>query len=149
MDLENPETHNRHIKVAIVDDDDSVCRALCRLLGQFNIDSERFSDGPEFMESLKRSMPDWVMLDFWMPRMTGWEILSKLEEMQAAIGTIIMSGDEEIAAPSIQCYGRALFLPKPIDQRTLLAAVTKKSRGLHLAGRLPSSSSGPIGRALF
>lgn len=131
MDRSNEAMLHRRIKVAIVDDDDSVCRALCRLFRQLNIDSERFSSGPEFMESLARSTPDWVMLDFWMPQMTGWEILSKLNTMHSSIRTIVMSGDEELAADTFGSCDKAMFMAKPIDQKTLLTAIGKTGKVLH------------------
>ena len=68
------------IKVAIVDDDASICRAVCRLLGQWNMDAESFSSGLEFIESLKRSMPHCVVLDLRMPQMGGREVLARFED---------------------------------------------------------------------
>ena len=131
MDRQDGEIPHPRIKVAIVDDDRSVRRALCRLFRQFNVDSEPFSSGPEFIESLARSKPDWVVLDFWMPQMNGWEILDKLNKMKAEIRTIVMSGDEELGVRTVKDYAKTMFLPKPIDQRILLNAMAKTNRLMH------------------
>jgi len=131
MDQQHGEISHPRIKVAIVDDDRSVRRALCRLFSQFNVDSEPFSSGPEFIESLARSTPDWVVLDFWMPQMTGWDVLGRLNKMEVAIRTIVMSGDEELAVRAGKIYGKTMFLRKPIDQGLLLSALAQTSRLLH------------------
>jgi FixJ family two-component response regulator len=115
------------VKVAIVDDDASVRRALCRLLRQMNMDAEPFSSGTEFMESLKRSAPDCLVLDLRMPKTSGWQVLSELRKMKAGIKTIVVSADDQPDIGPLDAAGSILFLTKPVDENRLVAAIAKKA----------------------
>ena len=60
--------------IAIVDDDESVCRAMSRLLRSLGMDTNTFTSGHEFIEHLKTGgsfHPDCVVLDVQMPGMNG------------------------------------------------------------------------------
>ena len=123
------------IKVAIVDDDASVCRAVCRLLGQSNMDAESFSNGLEFIDSLKRSMPHCIVLDLRMPQMGGWEVLARLRKMQTEIRVIVVSADEDAAISPFEDSSATVFLAKPFDERSLLAAIARMTREVRLTDR--------------
>ena len=58
----------RHLRlrVAVIDDDSSVRKALTRLLKAVNLDVDAFASGREFLESLPSSRPDCIVLDFHM-----------------------------------------------------------------------------------
>ena len=113
--------------VAIVDDDPSVRRALCRLFGQLNMDAKSFSSGDDFIESFKRSAPDYLVLDMRMPRLNGWAVLSELRRMRAQIKTIIMSADDELVVDIPDAARAVVFLKKPVDEKALLAAIAQMS----------------------
>ena len=113
------------VKIAIVDDDASVRRALCRLLRQMNMEAEPFSSGTEFMESLKQSVPDCLVLDLRMPKTSGWQVLSELRKMNAGIKTIVVSADDQPDIGPIDAADSISFLTKPIDEQKLVAAIAK------------------------
>lgn len=115
------------VKIAIVDDDASVRRALCRLLRQMNMEAEPFSSGTEFMESLKQSVPDCLVLDLRMPKTSGWQVLSELRKMNAGIKTIVVSADDQPDIGPIDAADSISFLTKPIDEQKLVAAIAKKA----------------------
>lgn len=123
------------IKVAIVDDNASVCRAVCRLLGQWNMDAESFSSGFEFIDSLKRSMPHCVVLDLRMPQMGGREVLAKLRKMQTDIRVIVVSADEDAAIFPFEDSSAPVSLAKPFDEKNLLAAIARMTREVRLTER--------------
>ena len=62
---------NRRSFVAVVDDEESVRRALIRLLRAANMDAEAFASGEAFLESLEKFRPDCVVLDLQMPGTHG------------------------------------------------------------------------------
>jgi FixJ family two-component response regulator len=60
--------------VAVVDDDESVCRAIRRLLQSVGIEAETFSSGEEFLDTLSAIpsyRPSCVVLDIQMPGISG------------------------------------------------------------------------------
>jgi FixJ family two-component response regulator len=121
---------DRRVKVAIVDDDSSVRRALCRLLRQMNMDVEPFSSGRDFINSLKRWAPDCLVLDLRMPKTSGWQVLSELRKMKAVVKTIVVSADDEVNIGPLDAADSIAFLTKPIDEQKLVAAIVQKAGNL-------------------
>jgi FixJ family two-component response regulator len=53
--------------LAVVDDEESVRRALARMLNASHFDVEILASGQEFLDSLRTRLPDCVILDYQMP----------------------------------------------------------------------------------
>jgi FixJ family two-component response regulator len=77
--------------IAVVDDDDSIRRALSRLLRGSNFDVQTFGSGQEFINSLRRQRPDCVILDFQMPELTGVDVQCLLSLAEIQLPVIIMT----------------------------------------------------------
>ncbi len=77
--------------IAVVDDDDSVRRALSRLLRCSNFDVLTFASGQEFINSLRGHRPDCVILDFQMPELTGGDVQCLLSLAEIQLPIIIMT----------------------------------------------------------
>jgi FixJ family two-component response regulator len=78
--------------IAIVDDDEGVRRALCRLLRTFQYDAVAFASGEDFLESLRMRQPVCVVLDLHLPGLSGLEILTLLRDRKVAPPVIVMTG---------------------------------------------------------
>jgi FixJ family two-component response regulator len=81
---------NAHL-IAVVDDDDSIRRALSRLLRGSNFDVLTFGSGQEFIDSLRGHRPDCVILDFQMPELTGGDVQRLLSLSEIQVPVIIMT----------------------------------------------------------
>ncbi len=77
--------------IAVVDDDDSIRRALSRLLRGSNFDVLAFASGQEFIDSLPGHRPDCVILDFQMPELTGGDVQRLLSRAGIQLPVIIMT----------------------------------------------------------
>ncbi len=77
--------------IAVVDDDDSLRRALSRLLRGSNFDVLTFGSGQEFINSLRGYRPDCVILDFQMPELTGGDVQCLLSLAEIQLPVIIMT----------------------------------------------------------
>lgn len=84
------------------------------------------SNGPEALESIREDPPDMVLLDYYMPGMTGTEVCSQIKKDPAlqSVPVIIVtssSRDEDIRR-AVQA-GCDDYMTKPIDDASLLRKV--------------------------
>src|SRR5215203_1877107 len=102
--------------IAVVDDEPSICRALLRLLHAANLRGEGFSSPIEFLESLRERVPDCVVLDLQMPRMTGVELQQHLLALGDPPPVIIITAHDEPKTRE-RCLelGAVRYLRKPFD----------------------------------
>ncbi len=111
--------------VAIVDDEESVRKALRRLFRAARHEAETFAAGREFLESLKARVPDCVVLDLHLPGMTGLSVLQHLRHYGPRVPVVVITGkDEPNLGETVLASGAAAYLTKPLDGQALLAAVT-------------------------
>ena len=110
--------------VAIVDDEESVRRALGRLLRSAGFDVQTFASGVEFMHSLARSSPQCLVLDLRMPHMTGFDVQGALLEARANVPVVIITGDDSPETRDMTLgRGATAYLRKPVDEAMLLDAI--------------------------
>ena len=115
---------NRRPFIAVVDDEDTVRRALARMLGASQFDVGVFASGKEFLDSLDERKPDCVILDFQMPGLTAIEVQRQLAVAQIGVPVIVVSAHERAGARD-QCLaaGAIAFLAKPLRRDDLIATI--------------------------
>ena len=69
---------NDKLLISIVDDDESVRKALGRLLSSLDFHAETFDSGQDFLDSLADRWPDFLVLDLHMPGLSGLDVLQQL-----------------------------------------------------------------------
>lgn len=115
---------DQRIRVAVIDDDPSVRRALQRILKVMDVSVEGYASGEEFLASLQRQQPDCVVLDLHMPGMSGLEVQEQLNDLEERPPVIIVTGHHE---PGMRrrCIlaGASGYLRKPIDGELLRRAI--------------------------
>jgi FixJ family two-component response regulator len=115
--------------VFIIDDDDSVRRALRRLFRAAGLDTETFATAEEFLRSGTGQVPDCLVLDQHLPGMSGLELQERLRSEGRALPVVFISAYEEERARDLALQaGAVAFLQKPFEERDLLDAV---ARALH------------------
>ncbi|MFM0007283.1 MULTISPECIES: response regulator transcription factor [Paraburkholderia] len=111
--------------VAVVDDDESVCRAIRRLLQSVGIEAETFSSGEEFLDTLSAIpsyRPSCVVLDIQMPGISGLEVQRQLAPIGLPI-IMITAHDELSARQTALVSGAVAYLRKPLNGAILIKAV--------------------------
>ncbi|HTS01830.1 MAG TPA: response regulator, partial [Thermoanaerobaculia bacterium] len=108
--------------VLVVDDDRALRDGVLRLLDDDGLSAVGAEDGAEALQRLEAGLrPRLVLVDLEMPRMNGWALVRRIEELPAfsALPILVMSG---IAAPGFAPPRRndAGFLKKPLDPAELL-----------------------------
>ncbi len=117
------------VRVAIVDDEDSVRRSVERLLRSAGMEVETFPSGREFLRGLDDWRPDFLVLDLHMPSMNGFEVCEELQRTGVHVPVAIITGHDkpEYRARAI-AVGVAAYLPKPIDDKELIGVITAAAR---------------------
>ena len=90
--------------IAVVDDDDSIRRALSRLLRASGFNVVPFASGQAFIDSLAGQRPDCVVMDFQMPGLTGGDVQRLLMLAGIHLPIIIMTAYDH-AGIREECLG--------------------------------------------
>ena len=117
---------NGPIRVAVVDDDESIRRALKRLLHALAFDTEAYGSGREFLESYHAFHPDCVVLDLHMEGMSGLDVQRHLQRMATRPPVVVITGHDNpgVRAESLS-LGADAFLPKPVDRQLLVSTIER------------------------
>jgi FixJ family two-component response regulator len=115
---------SKPLHIAIVDDDASVLTALSRLLGTCSYRTATYQSAGAFLESLRHSTPQCLVVDMQMPEVTGLDLLHHLTRHGIRIPTIVITGQDE-AGNRARCeaVGTRAYLLKPLQGDVLLAAI--------------------------
>lgn len=111
----------------LVIDDTMVIRAKVReMLPKGNFQVLEAKDGVEGLNLIRQEKPNLIMLDFLLPKKSGWEVYQEVQaspELQK-IPLVVMSGrKEEVTEKLTEPFEYFEFLPKPFDQKQLIASI--------------------------
>jgi FixJ family two-component response regulator len=117
-------TDKRDITIFVVDDDESVRRALKRLMKSVGLKVETFGSAREFLNYGGTNRSGILVVDVRMPEMTGLELQTQLAVSGAETPVIFISAHEDSRAVEMALGAGAVeFLYKPFDDHDLLAAI--------------------------
>ena len=113
-------------KVLIVDDSKAMRMQVREMLPKGSFEVLEAADGMEGLEVINREALSLILIDFFMPRMNGWEVVQKLSDHPRFknIPVVMMSGrreDVEQAVPEQFSYFE--FVGKPFEQPLLVQAI--------------------------
>ena len=107
-----------------MDDDPSVLKALARLLRARALEARTYTSAREFLKVLPDGAPECLIVDLQMPDMTGLELQRHLTRSGLRIPTIVITAHNEAGARErCESAGAVAFLPKPLQDTSLLAAI--------------------------
>ena len=114
----------RRLRIAIVDDEEAVRKALKRLISAANHDGVTYASGADFLKALPANTPDCLVLDLQMPGMTALDVLECLAKAGARLPTVVITAHDEIGVRE-HCLdaGAFAYLCKPLDARVLLDTI--------------------------
>jgi FixJ family two-component response regulator len=115
--------HNSRL-VAIVDDDESVQRALQDLIESDGLSALCFGSPEQFLDSEARNKAACLIADIRMPGLSGLELQAKLKAEGCRIPVVFITahGDAEMRIHAMR-EGAVQFLSKPFDDTVLLEIV--------------------------
>ncbi len=114
--------------IYVVDDDESVCRALKTLLMTFDFDVKTFNSAQSFFDNVAVDAPGCVLLDIHMPGMDGWETQKRILDTGSKRPVIFISAEKkDDAAQRALNVGAVGFLQKPVNGQTLVDLINSAS----------------------
>ena len=118
-----PEAKRRGM-VYVIDDDESVRKALKRLFRSADLDVETFSSAEEFLSNPRQGQNACILIDIRMPGLTGFDLQKRLLSQGVQIPVIVISASDDVQTREhARELGAVNFFRKPVDDQALLDAI--------------------------
>jgi len=136
-------------KILVIDDSRVIRETVRDLLPEGDFEVIEAKDGLEGINFVKTAHPALIMLDFILPKMSGWEVFQQIQahpEYQK-IPLVLMSGKkEEVTSKITEPFEYFEFIEKPFDRVVLAEAIRvatiKARKARPRMAELPSVGSG-------
>jgi len=115
------------VRVAVVEDDLLVRKAVVRLLSSVGFDVSAFSSAEEFLVRVDQSHPTCVLADVHLPRLSGLDLAAVLREMNRQLPFVFITADDSVAHSDAMMRSGATCLMKPFEEDLLLSALVRAS----------------------
>lgn len=128
-----PESTSERIRIALIEDDDSVRQALSFQLRTAGFEVNSYTSAEELLEASDAKEFDCVVADVYLPKMNGLQLQEELNRT-IPFGSIVFitgHGDLSLGMQAMR-KGAVDFLEKPVDDRVLLSSI---ARGADLSRR--------------
>jgi CheY-like chemotaxis protein len=143
-------------KILVIDDSRVIRMGVRNMLPQGNCEVIEAKDGVEGMEAIRAQQPSLIILDFLLPRMSGWEVFQAIQsspELQR-IPLVLMSGrKEEVTEKMSEPFEYFEFIQKPFEQKELIeaikAAIVKARKPRRNAPAAPPAAGGGVSSEAF
>ena len=111
-------------RILVVDDDRTTRHVLSKVLTGAGFTTSVAKDGVEALKALKAGRFDVLLLDVWMPRMNGLDLLSRLRNDKTQPRIVVMTSDDApetlLKAVREQAFR---YVHKPVESAVLLQTV--------------------------
>lgn len=113
-------------KVLVIDDDELIREVVKAALNHSDFEAVTLESPKQAEETIRKSKPDLILMDLYMPELNGLELLRRLkkEPSTARIPVIILTGSlEREDVLGGQKEGVYEYVTKPVDNRVLIAKI--------------------------
>ncbi|MDD5627728.1 MAG: response regulator transcription factor [Elusimicrobia bacterium] len=113
-------------KILIIDDEDMLRETVILALGHAGFAAEGLADSTRAFDAIKKGRPDLVLLDLYMPEVSGFELCRRLkaDPETKAIPVVMFTGSNEtVDVISGISAGAFEYITKPIDGEALIAKI--------------------------
>jgi len=109
-------------RILVVEDEEEIQVLVGRILRSVGHEVASARDGQEALERMAEERPDLVILDLFMPRMDGWEVLSRMRTHEDPPPVVLLTGrtDYETFARGVR-EGAVAHVVKPFRFQELIA----------------------------
>ena len=113
-------------KVLVIDDSMVIRRTVKDMLPEGKFDVVEAKDGLQALELIRTCNPNLIMLDFFLPKKSGYEVYQVIQKDPSlrAIPLLLMSGrKDEVTEKIPEPFEYFSFLEKPFDQKQLIQGI--------------------------
>lgn len=113
-------------KILVIDDSKVIRVRVREMLPQGNFDVLEAKDGKEGIDLVRQEHPNLIMLDFLLPKLSGWEVFQQIQasEELRKIPLVLMSGrKEEVTEKIAEPFEYFEFIEKPFEKGQLIDAI--------------------------
>ena len=113
-------------KILVIDDTTVVRVKVREMLPPGNFQVLEAKDGLEGLKLIRQEKFSLIMLDFLLPKMSGWEVYQEIQAQPELRKTplVLMSGrKEEVTEKISEPFEHFEFLNKPFDQKQLISSI--------------------------
>jgi DNA-binding LytR/AlgR family response regulator len=117
------------LRILVVDDEAPARKDLKRILGTIagvEIAGEA-GEGHEAVKLIKKLGPDVVLLDIQMPGLDGFQVVSRIADMERAPSIVFVTAYDEYAIKAFDVHA-VDYLLKPIEEKRLAQAIERSRR---------------------
>ena len=137
-------------KILVIDDSKVIRMRVREMLPEGDFEVLEAKDGVEGLNLIRDQRPNLIMLDFLLPRLSGWDVYQELQqdaELQA-IPLVIMSGRrEEVTDKLSEPFQYFEFIEKPFEKYQLQTAIKGAISKSKLPRRRPQAAPAPNSEA--
>ena len=113
-----------NIYIAVVDDDESVCRSLGRLLRAAHLQPIMYASAEEFLEDTKHPTFECLVLDIQLGGMSGLELCRRLADVKDGTPVIFITAhDDPTVRKQAEALGCAGYFRKTDSGAEFLGAI--------------------------
>lgn len=126
--------------ILIADDEPNIVLSLEFLLQEAGYHTEVARDGQEALDALGHHVPDLILLDVMMPRMSGFDVCQRIRENPAwrAIRVVMLSAKgREVEIHKGLALGADAYVTKPFAITELMAEVARQLGDSGTSAALP------------
>lgn len=113
-------------KILVIDDSKVIRVRVREMLPPGNFEVLEAKDGIEGLNLIRQERPNLIMLDFLLPKMSGWEVFQQIQtngDLQT-IPLVLMSGrKEEVTEKITEPFEYFAFVEKPFEKKQLVDAI--------------------------
>ena len=113
-------------KILVIDDSKVIRMRVRDMLPEGDFEVLEAKDGLEGLNLIRQERPNLIMLDFLLPRLSGWEVFQELQQDDElrSIPLVIMSGrKEEVTDKMTEPFEFFEFIEKPFETHQLQGAI--------------------------
>lgn len=133
-------------KILVIDDSKVIRIRVREMLPTGNFEVLEAQDGLEGLSLIKKENPNLIMLDFLLPKMSGWEVFQEIQKSPTLqkIPLVLMSGrKEEVTEKIPEPFKYFSFVEKPFEKNQLVAAIKDSMQKSKLPREAPAVSAPP------